>query len=121
MFSRISIALALATMTTLVAATYTTTVTPSPAPTSEPANQCNSGNLQCCNLVQSSSSSVVGQLIDSLGILIDGGEALVGIACTPIDILGLSQGSCHSQPVCCQNNDFHGVVAIGCVPIRVNL
>ncbi|KAF8906983.1 hydrophobin, partial [Gymnopilus junonius] len=88
-----------------------------------PANQCTTGSIQCCNSLEPASgdSTVVEKLLSGLGIVIDDIEALVGITCTPISILGLGQGSCSEQPVCCDNDSFNGIIAIGCVPININL
>ncbi|KAF8151743.1 fungal hydrophobin-domain-containing protein [Crassisporium funariophilum] len=107
----------------LATATTTTTVTVAPGPTTTPlpASQCNAGNLQCCNALERSDDSAVGVLLGLLGVVIQGVEAVVGITCSPIDILGIGQNGCHSMPVCCQNNDFRGIIAIGCVPININL
>ncbi|KAF8881626.1 fungal hydrophobin-domain-containing protein [Infundibulicybe gibba] len=108
----------------LATATTTTTITvTAPAPTSTPlpASQCGTGNLQCCNSLERSDGSVVGLLLGLLGVVLQGVEALVGITCSPIDILGIGQNSCDAQPVCCQNNNFDGIIAIGCVPININL
>ncbi|GLB42728.1 putative hydrophobins [Lyophyllum shimeji] len=126
MFSRIysMFLLVLLAFTALAAATTTVTVTvtpPGPTSTPLPASQCGTGNLQCCNALERSDGSVVGVLLGLLGVVLQGVEVLIGITCSPIDILGLGQNSCHEQPVCCQNNDFHGIIAIGCVPININL
>ncbi|KXN91340.1 Hydrophobin-3, partial [Leucoagaricus sp. SymC.cos] len=92
-----------------------------PTTTPLPASQCGTGNLQCCNALERSDGSLVGILLGLLGVVLQGVEALVGITCSPIDILGIGQNSCHTQPVCCQNNNFSGIIAIGCVPININL
>ncbi|PPQ67785.1 hypothetical protein CVT25_009089 [Psilocybe cyanescens] len=121
MFSRISVFFVLAILAMLAAATSTTVTTSPGAPTSIPANQCNGSNLQCCNSLERSDGSVVGTLLGLLGVVIQGVEVLVGITCSPIDVLGIGQNECHSQPVCCENNNFSGIIAIGCVPININL
>ncbi|KAF9446652.1 fungal hydrophobin, partial [Macrolepiota fuliginosa MF-IS2] len=92
-----------------------------PGPTPLPVSQCGTGNLQCCNSLERSDGSLVGTLLGLLGVVLQGVEAVIGITCSPIDILGIGQNQCHTQPVCCQNNDFHGIIAIGCVPININL
>ncbi|KAK0187131.1 fungal hydrophobin [Armillaria mellea] len=101
--------------------TVTTTVTVSGATTTvtESASSCSSSNLQCCNSLQSGSSSVVGKLLGLLGVVLSDVTALVGITCTPITILGIGTASCEDQTVCCQNNTFNGIIAIGCVPISI--
>ncbi|KDR72953.1 hypothetical protein GALMADRAFT_252313 [Galerina marginata CBS 339.88] len=120
MLSRVAIFFFFAILA-VATATTTVTVAGSPTATAIPANQCNTASIQCCNALQGSGSSVVSLLLNLLGIVIDGAEALVGITCTPISVLGLGQGDCSDKPVCCQNNDFNGLIAIGCVPININL
>ncbi|KAF8905913.1 hydrophobin, partial [Mucidula mucida] len=86
-----------------------------------PASQCNTGDLQCCNALERADSSVVGVLLGLLGVVIQGVEALVGITCSPINILGIGQNECQSHPVCCQNNNVGGLISIGCIPITITL
>ncbi|GLB41322.1 putative acetyltransferase (GNAT) domain containing protein [Lyophyllum shimeji] len=124
MFSRLAIFAALASAFLAVTAHHagTTTVTTTPKPTSTaPANQCNTGEMQCCNSVQSSDSDAVTALAASLGVVIQGVSVPVGITCTPINVLGIGAGGqCTAQTVCCSNNEFHGVIAIGCTPINLS-
>ncbi|KAF8063161.1 hypothetical protein FPV67DRAFT_1672200 [Lyophyllum atratum] len=99
--------------TLLAAATNpTTTVIPPPQPTTTiPAMY-----------VQSSDSSAVAALLDLLGIVIQGVAVPIGITCTPIDVLGIGAGGAGTaQPVCYSNNEFHGVVAVGCTSINIGL
>ncbi|KAH8822417.1 hypothetical protein DL96DRAFT_1560024 [Flagelloscypha sp. PMI_526] len=48
-------------------------------------------------------------------------DVAVGLTCSPINIIGIGSNSCSSQPVCCSDNNFNGVIAIGCSPININL
>ncbi|KAF5351510.1 hypothetical protein D9758_007193 [Tetrapyrgos nigripes] len=91
------------------------------AATSAPASQCNTGNLQCCNSVQDANSDVVSALLGLLGIDIGSVTAQVGVTCSPISVIGVGGNSCTAQPVCCENNSFNGVVALGCTPVNINL
>ncbi|PFH49489.1 hypothetical protein AMATHDRAFT_147546 [Amanita thiersii Skay4041] len=44
------------------------------------------------------------------------------VTCNPIaGWFGISGNSCNAQTVCCENNSFNGVVALGCTPINVSL
>ncbi|KAF8889937.1 fungal hydrophobin-domain-containing protein [Infundibulicybe gibba] len=111
---------------TIFAAATTTTVTvtatpPPPTATPAPASQCNTGPVQCCNSIQSASNPVVGLLTGLLGILIEPITAIVGLSCSPIDILGIGGNSCNAQAVCCENNSFNGLIALGCSPVNLNL
>ncbi|KAJ3565974.1 hypothetical protein NP233_g7292 [Leucocoprinus birnbaumii] len=83
--------------------------------------QCNTGTIQCCNQVQSSSSSLVGLLAGLLGIVLGPVEALVGVNCSPITVIGAGGNSCSAQPVCCTGNSFSGLLVLGCSPININL
>ncbi|KAF8889939.1 fungal hydrophobin-domain-containing protein [Infundibulicybe gibba] len=94
--------------------TVTVTTTAAPAPTQIPASQCNTGDLQCCNSIQSASSGVIGALLALLGIDIEPITAIVGLTCSPLSIVGIGGNSCSAQPVCCQNNDFPHL----CGPMR---
>ncbi|KAF5350887.1 hypothetical protein D9758_010489 [Tetrapyrgos nigripes] len=100
--------------------TTTVTVT-APATTVTSVSQCNTGTINCCNSLERADSSVVGVLLGLLGVVLQGVEGLVGITCSPINILGIGQNECASQPVCCENNNFSGIIAIGCVPINISL
>ncbi|KAF5329808.1 hypothetical protein D9619_009338 [Psilocybe cf. subviscida] len=97
---------------TLAAATPTGT---------DPSNQCNTGSLQCCNSVQAANSASIAGLLGLLGIVVSTLTGQVGVTCSPITAIGLGGSSCSAQPVCCTNNTFNGVVALGCTPININL
>ncbi|KAF5326971.1 hypothetical protein D9619_004101 [Psilocybe cf. subviscida] len=97
---------------TLAAATPTGTA---------PSNQCNTGSLQCCNSVQAANSKSIAGLLSLLGIVVGSITGQVGVTCSPITVIGASGTSCSAQPVCCTNNSFNGVVALGCTPINLNL
>ena len=72
------------------APTSTTTVTitsTSPAP---PSQSCSTGSVQCCQSLLPANDSAVSQLLGLLGIIIDDVTALVGITCSPINIVGIT-------------------------------
>ncbi|KIJ48484.1 hypothetical protein M422DRAFT_247834 [Sphaerobolus stellatus SS14] len=86
----------------------------------EPISQCNTGDAQCCNTVESASSPSAATLIGLLGIVVQGVDVLVGLGCTPISVIAISQGAnCAQQPVCCTNNNFNGLINVGCTPISL--
>ncbi|KAF8959639.1 hydrophobin-263 [Flammula alnicola] len=85
------------------------------------SNQCNTGSIQCCNSTQSATSSIVSILAGLLGISAGSITGLVGVTCSPITVIGASGTSCSQQPVCCTNNSFNGLIALGCTPINLNL
>ncbi|KAH9476556.1 Fruiting body protein SC1 [Psilocybe cubensis] len=92
-----------------------------PVPRNEPTGQCNTGELQCCNSVQAANSSGATSLLGPLGIVLGDVTALVGINCSPISVVGVVGNSCNTQPVCCTDNSFNGLVSLGCTPINLNL
>ncbi|TFK28605.1 hydrophobin-315 [Coprinopsis marcescibilis] len=87
-------------------------------------SQCNGGEVQCCNTVQESNSlsAPLKSLLSVLEIDITQLTGQVGASCTGVNVIGLGASpSCSNQQVCCNNNNFNGVVALGCTPINVSL
>ncbi|KAH9849343.1 fungal hydrophobin-domain-containing protein [Lenzites betulinus] len=131
MFARLPTLATVASLALLAAATpakrwgspppTTTTVTVT-APASSPTggSTCSTGDIQCCNSVQSASDPATSLLLGLLGIVVQGVDVLVGLTCSPITVIGVgSGGSCSSSVVCCQDNSHGGLVSIGCVPIQL--
>ncbi|KLO14556.1 fungal hydrophobin [Schizopora paradoxa] len=87
-------------------------------------SQCNVGSEQCCSSTQTASEAstgLLGGLLSLLGIVVGDITGLVGVTCSPITVIGVSGTSCSAQPVCCTNNSFNGLIALGCTPININL
>ncbi|KAF8199457.1 hydrophobin [Pholiota molesta] len=84
------------------------------------SNSCNTGPVQCCNSVTKASSPIVSPILGLLGVVV-GHDVLVGFQCSPVGALGLGHNSCTQQPVCCEGNNFNGLVVVGCSPININL
>ncbi|KJA16718.1 hypothetical protein HYPSUDRAFT_99600, partial [Hypholoma sublateritium FD-334 SS-4] len=82
--------------------------------------QCNTGPIQCCNSVQSAKAPAAAAFLGALGIVLEDATAQVGLTCSPISAIGIAGNDCSQQTVCCSNNSFNGVVALGCTPINVN-
>ncbi|KIJ43462.1 hypothetical protein M422DRAFT_169939, partial [Sphaerobolus stellatus SS14] len=83
-----------------------------------------SGNAQCCNSTAKATDPAATKILGLLGVVVQGVDVLVGLGCTPITVMqvehGVGQGAnCAQQPVCCQNNNFNGVINIGCTPISL--
>ncbi|KLO14560.1 fungal hydrophobin [Schizopora paradoxa] len=84
-------------------------------------SECKNGTLQCCQSVQSADSPAVSTLLGLLGVVLKDptGTDAVGITCTPISVIGVAGTSCTAQPVCCSNDSFNGLIALGCTPVNV--
>ncbi|KJA19392.1 hypothetical protein HYPSUDRAFT_97137, partial [Hypholoma sublateritium FD-334 SS-4] len=82
--------------------------------------QCNTGSIQCCNSVQDAKASSLTALFNVLSIPVESVTGQVGVTCSPITAVGTGGNSCTQQAVCCSNNSFNGVVALGCTPININ-
>ncbi|PBK61815.1 fungal hydrophobin [Armillaria solidipes] len=83
-----------------------------------------SGTVQCCQSTQSPSnlSPNVTSLLGFLGVAISDLVGNVGLTCSTIAVVGLiSITQCDNQVVCCSNNNFNGLVALGCNPINIGL
>ncbi|KAK0184036.1 hydrophobin [Armillaria mellea] len=82
---------------------------------------CATGTTQCCNSLQSPTSTIAQILSGLLGVPIGSITADIGLTCSPITVIGLGGNQCSTQTVCCNNNNFNGVVALGCTPINIGL
>lgn len=99
-----------------------------------PSQTCSTGPVQCCQTVESAKNA--GFLLELLGIVLKDLDILVGLTCSPIEIIGLGGSECRSNVVCCENNSFGeylpcyyvllnvinmriigGLISIGCIPI----
>lgn len=57
------------------------------SPTTQASSgQCNTGKLQCCQSVQSSSTPGVSSLLGLLGVVLGGVNVPVGLTCSPISV-----------------------------------
>ncbi|KAJ3508241.1 hypothetical protein NMY22_g16677 [Coprinellus aureogranulatus] len=90
-------------------------------PTPPPNTPCGTDPVQCCNSVQDAGSPIAIALLSLLGIPAGSFTGQVGLTCSPISIIGLPDNSCSTQPVCCANNSFNGIVALDCTEININL
>ncbi|KAF8661474.1 hypothetical protein AX16_001311 [Volvariella volvacea WC 439] len=93
---------------------------------------CNTGSLQCCNSVQSSTSTTVAQLAGLLGIDLGSITGLVGLTCSPLSILAPNNQSAAleiASYVLQRSSGFNviktykqgGLISLGCNPINLNL
>ncbi|KIM37624.1 hypothetical protein M413DRAFT_76973 [Hebeloma cylindrosporum] len=85
-------------------------------------NSCNTGPVQCCNQLLKSDDKQATLLASLLGLVLGPVTTQVGLQCSPLSVIGIGSGSsCSSQPVCCSDNSFNGLVAVGCSPINLNI
>ncbi|PSR73148.1 hypothetical protein PHLCEN_2v11004 [Hermanssonia centrifuga] len=93
--------------TTSSIVTTTITVTAPATTATEPAGSCNTGDLQCCQSVQTAGSAAGQDLLGPLSIVLSNLDVLIGGTCSPISIIGIGSGSaCDANPVCCENNSI---------------
>ncbi|KAJ3483225.1 hypothetical protein NLI96_g6453 [Meripilus lineatus] len=83
-------------------------------------NSCNTGPVQCCNSLQSTQNNpLLSTLLGLIGVAAGPVDALVGLTCNPIQVIGLGQSGCNTSPVCCTNNNVGGLISVGCVPVTL--
>ncbi|KAI0682430.1 fungal hydrophobin [Cerioporus squamosus] len=59
-------------------------------------------------------------ILKSIGVVVQDVDALVGLTCSPITVIGVGTGdSCDAQAVCCEDNSHGGLISIGCVPVTL--
>ena len=91
------------------------------APIRRTDNTCNTGPVQCCQNVENADAPTASQLLALLGVQVQDVNVPVGVHCNPITGIGAGSASCEAEPVCCEDNNYHGLVALGCLPINVGL
>ncbi|KAK0199590.1 hydrophobin-251 [Desarmillaria ectypa] len=81
------------------------------------------GTAQCCDSTENPNnlSPSTTALMALLGIVAGDITATVGLTCSPISVIGVGGTNCNAQPVCCDNNNFNGLIALGCTPINIGL
>ncbi|TFK38684.1 hypothetical protein BDQ12DRAFT_665941 [Crucibulum laeve] len=77
-------------------------------------SQCNTGHLQCCNSIVASNDLTYQMCTLIQGI---GAGSFVGDN-SYVGFIGVGGTSCTSQLVCCQDNNWGGVFAFGCIPVK---
>ncbi|KAK0187134.1 hydrophobin 2 [Armillaria mellea] len=82
---------------------------------------CTTGELNCCQQVESTASNPVQALSGLLGVALGALGLNVGLGCSPISVIGIGGNSCSAQTVCCEGNTFNGLIALGCMPINIGL
>ncbi|PGH18724.1 hypothetical protein AJ80_04377 [Polytolypa hystricis UAMH7299] len=115
------------TITGLLAAFASAVALPAPAetyPLVMRAGDCNS-QPQCCNSISKPEDKSTSNLLKSLQLTEKAVGGNVATNCKPIsgNIVSVDALSdvCASQTVCCNNNSFNGLIALGCIPIGVQV
>lgn len=65
----------------------------SPTKRTEPASQCDTAPVQCCDSVQSAGSPAAANELGLLGIIVQDLNIPVGLTCTPISVIGVGSGA----------------------------
>ncbi|KAK0447438.1 hydrophobin 2 [Desarmillaria tabescens] len=116
MFSRVFAA------TVVILTAVTSTAMAAPTTATDTGGQCNTGSIQCCNQAGPANSLPLVVLLTGLfGIILPSVDVPVGLNCNPLSVIGAGGNSCTQQSVCCENNNFNGLIAVGCTPINLNL
>ena len=53
-----------------------------------PASQCNTGSVQCCDSTGKASDTSIAKILGLLGVVVQDVNAIVGVTCTPITVIG---------------------------------
>jgi hypothetical protein len=90
--------------------------------TTRAESDCETGSLQCCNSVHKASDPEITNMLGPLsGILYPDPNTNVGVACTPLSVIGLNSNSCTAQPACCGNLVISGLLTSPCTPFQISL
>ncbi|KAF8637374.1 hypothetical protein AX17_002873 [Amanita inopinata Kibby_2008] len=90
-------------------------------PTFGDASACDTGNLQCCQSLQSTNNPAVQTLAGLLGVILPNVAGMAGLNCDPISVLGAGGNSCSAQPACCTGDQMNGALVLGCNPLNANI
>ncbi|KAJ7610432.1 hydrophobin-251 [Roridomyces roridus] len=90
-------------------------------------NPCATNTPQCCEGLTTADDSRAASLLGPLGIFLGDINwphvrylvfyAYHGVTCSPVLTMGVGGGSCSTNTVCCENNNFDGLINLGCVTI----
>ncbi|PBK84057.1 Sc3 protein [Armillaria gallica] len=86
---------------------------------------CATGTVQCCDDTQSPTelTAPVSTLLGTLGVVIGQLTGNVGVSCVPITVIGVGGTQCSSsnEVDCCSDNNYNGLVSLGCSPLDIGL
>ncbi|KAI9065017.1 hypothetical protein FKP32DRAFT_1610914 [Trametes sanguinea] len=117
MFAKLTAAFtAFTALAILAAATPAPNSTPT-APAGGSSGSCTTGTLQCCESVQSANSAALAPILAAIGVVAQDLNLPVGLTCSAINVVDVGgSNACSTNAVCCENNNFGGVISLGCLP-----
>ncbi|KAI0717354.1 fungal hydrophobin [Cerioporus squamosus] len=78
---------------------------------------CDTGSVECCNQTFDTKDHSPDLLAGLLDVAVGSLTGLLGVNCSPLNIIGLGGVQCSGTTVCCSDNAVGGLVSIGCLPI----
>ncbi|KAK1224763.1 hypothetical protein PQX77_012310 [Marasmius sp. AFHP31] len=75
--------------------------------------------VRCCETVTTASDPAAVKACALLGIVVQDVNALVGLNCSPITVVGGGNGACSGIKVTCTDNSHDNLISLGCVPVTV--
>ncbi|EMD35900.1 hypothetical protein CERSUDRAFT_96125 [Gelatoporia subvermispora B] len=84
-------------------------------------SECQPAQVQCCDTMAPGDSDHMRAVGKALKMNVDESK-WYGTGCSQSGLLGLGGGtSCTTSPMCCEGNDFGGLIGLGCLPISIDL
>lgn len=62
------------------------------AATAALGQSCSTGPIQCCDTVEKASDPAAAGILASIGVVVQDVDALVGLTCSPITVIGVGTG-----------------------------
>ncbi|KAL2004662.1 hypothetical protein VTN00DRAFT_3190 [Thermoascus crustaceus] len=75
----------------------------------------------CCQTISDTKNSTIASTLSKYGVPPEMAKGPVGLACTPISTIVTLGQRCNANTVCCSNNNYNGLINLGCNPININL
>ncbi|KAG0708435.1 fungal hydrophobin [Suillus ampliporus] len=82
--------------------------------------QCDTGSIQCCQSAMTFAAAEQAFPAFDLAAIDAWADALVGLTCSPLSVVGTGSGcAANQEPLCCEGNSYNGLVNLGCSPINI--
>jgi len=78
------------------------------------SGNCNTGPLQCCSSITATNSTQGQSILKGLNLPLDA-NGLIGLQCSPINVIGESS-ACEQNTYCCTDNS-NGLISLGCTNV----